>query len=110
MKTEIKPATREMLTEMYGHPPSRSMRAYAGFADGQLLAVFGWYYVNDDAVLFSKMKPEARKYKKTLVKAARMVVNAAKVRLKAIPDCDVPGSEKLLAHLGFRKVGHAWSI
>jgi hypothetical protein len=104
--TEIVPATREMWESFYGSPPTRTMRAFAGLSDGQVLAMFGVYYGQNHMVLFSDMKPEARAFKKTIVKAAKNL--AETIKSKGIPvfACadKTEGAVRLLEHIGFKHV------
>lgn len=104
MRTEIVPATAAMLVQFYGAPPSRSMIAFAGLADGVLLAIFGLYYDTGRMVLFSDIRPEARRFKKRLVEGAFRVMALARekaVPVYAVADC-VDGSVRLLERLGFK--------
>lgn len=105
--TEIRPATVELLTAFYGAPPARSMRAFVGLADGSALAVFGLAYEEGRMLLFSDLKPEARRYKKTLVQGAFRVMALARamnVPVHAVAGC-ADGSVRLLERLGFERVG-----
>lgn len=102
--TAIVPATRELLTAFYGEPPARSMRAFVGLADGVPLAVFGLYYDEARLVLFSDIKPEARRFKKSLVAGAFRVMDLARelgLPVHAVAGC-ADGSVRLLERLGFR--------
>lgn len=112
MRTEIVPATLPMLTAFYGHAPQRSMFAFAGLADGQPLAIFGLYYDDARLVLFSDIRPEARRFKKRLVQGAFRVMALARekaVPVYAVADC-VEGSVRLLERLGFKPQpgGRVW--
>lgn len=106
MRSEIVPATPELLLRFYGRAPAVSMRAFVGIHDGEPLAVFGLYYDAGRMVLFSNIKPEARRFKKTLVAGAFMVRDLARslgVPVHAAADCCVDGSVRLLERLGFKR-------
>lgn len=103
--TAILPATHELLTQFYGEPPSRSMRAFVGIADGVPLAVFGLYYDVGRMVLFSDIRPEARRFKKTIVQGAKAVIELAKemrVPVHAVAGT-ADGSVRLLERMGFKR-------
>ena len=110
MKTEILPATAIDIETFYGEPPKRSMRAFVGLADGVPLACFGLYYDTGRMVLFSDIKPEARRYRKTLVSGAFRVMDLARelgVPVHAVAGC-VDGSVRLLERLGFTRQGNLY--
>lgn len=106
MKPELLPATPAMLAELGEHPRGAG-RAYAAVLEGRTLGVCGYYHDRARVVLYAKVTPELRRWKKTIVRGARMAMAAAlKVRapIAAACDPDIPGSERTLLALGFEHV------
>ena len=102
----IVPATTAML-ERLGERPRGAGRAYVAVLEGKPLGVCGYYHDRGRLVLYSKVEPELRRWKKVIVRGARMAMAAAsRVRapVVAIAQDDIPGSARLLQALGFERV------
>lgn len=103
---QIVPATQAML-EALGEHPEGAGRAYAAVLDGRPLGVCGYYHGSDRLVLYAKVKPELRRWKKVIVRGARLVMaEAARVRapVVALAQDDIPGSGRMLEALGLEHV------
>jgi len=107
---EVVKATRELIEEYYGHPMIRSCVAYVGLKDGVPIAVSGYYNDTNHRVIFSSMKPEARKYPILIYKTAkRIMADVGNTPLYAIADENIDASERFLERLGFVKIkGEVW--
>lgn len=106
MTPTIVPATAAML-DYLGERPRAAGRAYAAVLDGRPLGVCGYYHDHARLVLYSKVEPELRLWKKVIVRGAKMAMAAAsRVRapVVAIAQDDIPGSARLLQALGFEQV------
>ena len=102
----IVPATIAMLEQLGEHPRGAG-RAYAAILDGKPLGVCGYYHDTSRLVLYSKVTPELRRWKKVIVRGARMAMAAAsRVRapVAALAQADIPGSARMLQALGFEQV------
>lgn len=106
MEPTIVPASQRHLAELGEHPKG-SGRAFAGILDGRVLGIVGYYGQRDQLVLYSKVLPEGRRWKKAIVRAARMALKAALARhvpIVAVADPEIPGSARMLEALGFEHV------
>jgi hypothetical protein len=102
----IRQATADDLIAYYGEAPQHSMKAYVVILDGKPIGIAGVsYQVREEAgrvKLFSEMKPEMRRYKKTMLKGAREMLKAFAVPgMVAVANPEEGNSRKLLASLGF---------
>lgn len=102
----IVPASLEMLNR-FG-PLPKTVRAIAVIDGEDVLGVCGYYPKNRHLVMFAGIADEAKtqslRYRRTLIAAAREVMEMVRRHgLPAIAEADpgIPGSEKLLMHLGF---------
>lgn len=104
-KPKIYQAQREDLLKFYkGSPPSFTMSAWVGSVNGRIIACGGIGYLNGQAFAFLDLKPSARKYKLSLVRAAKQSIESAKTFCSIIfaqVDKDEPNARKWLYHLGF---------
>ncbi len=99
----IVPASAAHLAQIGEHPKGAG-RAYAAIAHGEVLGVCGYYHDRDRLVLYSKVRPELRRWKKTLVRGAKMALAAAmRVRSPIVASADpaIPGARRMLEALGF---------
>lgn len=113
---EIVPATAELMKRLTDKPMPRTVRALAVVENDEVLGMAGFYPQDGHLVLFGHMNEKAREEmnravfttrKVQLVKFARQLMGmAAEKRLPvyAEADADIPGSEALLAFLGFKPV------
>lgn len=102
---EIRPATAADLAAFYGTPPARTQRAWVAVLDGRPLAVCGVAYERGKpAFLFSEIRPEMKRYPKTIIRGARMVLaETAGLGLRA--QASSPRAARLLGWLGLRYLG-----
>lgn len=104
MRVEIVPATAELLTRFYGEAPKRSMRALVGVCGDEVLGVVALVPDGNRLALISEMKPEARKYRKAIVRAAREIMRiaqAAGAPVHASPDPEIACAKSFLERIGF---------
>lgn len=108
---KIKPATREDLISFYGEQLNRTVYAYVGERDGEVLGLGGYYFDKDSIVMFSDIKPEGRDKKKSIVKIIKIIMKAARkhrLPIVAVPDDDYESSCQLLKRLGFENFGEVY--
>jgi hypothetical protein len=106
---EIRRATMKDILRWYEETgqeyPGWSMRAYVAEHEGRLMGLAGVYYQGKGAmpVAFSDVLPEfAASHKKTLVKAARMVMQLVEDRgYQTLALCKTEGGRKFCEKLGF---------
>lgn len=103
---ELRPATREDYTALYGEPPSATFTGLTAVRDGRPIAIAGVLLRAGTAVMFSDLREPVAK--RTVVKAARQLFAWAKarnIRVVAARDATIPTSAGLLAHFGFTQCG-----
>lgn len=97
-------ATQASIEAYYGAPPPASMRAMILSHKGQALACGGVMQNPTGLVAFMEWKPEALRYKKSLLKAVLAVRSHIFMRyasLYSIRDTTAETSARFLRHLGF---------
>ena len=107
-RLEVVPATRALLTEYYGEPPTKSQRAWVGLLGGKPAGVAGFLFHGQYITLFSDLKPEIRPHKKEIWRASAFIMEQAKrykTPVLAIADPDEPTAPRFLSRLGFTFVG-----
>lgn len=107
-RLEIVPATRALLTEYYGQPPSKSQRAWVGLIDGTPVGVAGFLLHGQYITLFSDLGQGIRGHKKDIWRAAAFIMDQAKrykTPVLAIADPDEATAPRFLSRLGFTFVG-----
>lgn len=99
----IRPATAREVREFYpvvGVP----VRMVALEMDGCVLGVAGLAWTDVGVIAVSAKKPEARRYKKQMVRVAHIVQAMAEemaCNVYAEPEPGEPGAAELLLHIGF---------
>lgn len=108
---ELVPATAAMLAQF--EPMPRTVRAIAAVEGDRVLGVTGFYPEGGRLILMATIADDARaemhRHKRTLIKAARKVLemtNALRMPVHAYADPEISGSDSLLEHLGFADVGN----
>lgn len=105
----VRPATREDFAAFDGRTPEHTAWAVAGVVDGRVIGLGGFMRRQGWLFAFCDLTPEARKYKVTMVKTARRILDEARKSgrryIYAIADPDEPGAERWLQSLGFEPVG-----
>ena len=100
----IRLATEDDIRAFYGKV-DWTFRAYVAELDGEVLGVGGIYYEDPYVVAFSSFKPEMRKFKKTMVRSVRKIMELVKDRsCIAVASDKHDTSEKLLTKLGFERI------
>jgi hypothetical protein len=95
------------MLEQIGERPRGAGRAYAAVRGADVLGVCGYYHDEGRLILYSKVKPELRRWRKVIVRGARLAMAAAsRVRapVAALAQEDIPGSARMLQALGFEQV------
>lgn len=106
MTPTLVPATQAMLKEL-GERPKGTGRAYAAVMEGRTLGVCGYYQDHGRLVLYAQVTPELRRWKKVILRGAKMTMAAAdrlRAPVVAMAQPDVPGSDRTLIWLGFEHV------
>lgn len=99
---ELRQATQRDIEDYYGRLPLCTMRGVVAVKDGEVLGVGGTYRYRGDTIVFCEMKDHAKKYRKYILKAAKMVLeNLREKRVFAICDAEQPTAKQFLEHLGF---------
>lgn len=107
MKTEIVPATSEMIERLTGEAPAITVRAAAAVRGEEVIGVGGVYANESGWVMFSTLTDELRKDKRALVKLVRAVqryIARCPMGVVATADPAIKGSDVLLEHMGFQRV------
>lgn len=103
----IVPATVELLTRFYGAPPQRSMRAFVGVLDGEVLGVVALIPDGSRLGLISDVKAHGRMFRKAIVRGAREIMALAEqigAPVHAAVDPGIPCAERFLERLGFYRI------
>lgn len=100
----VRRATRADYMAFFGKAEA-TMWALAGEVDGKIVGIGGLAHVNGRQVLFLDIAPEARRYKVTLMREAKKMMDAVKASGRAFvyakPDPKEPAAAKWLRSLGF---------
>lgn len=89
------------------HPreyPRPTVTAMVGVLDGEIIAVGGVIHLNGQRFAFYELDEKARRYRVTLVKAAKRVmahVARSGAVIFAVADPAEPGAKRWIASLGF---------
>lgn len=98
----IRNATREDFIAFCGEPPSHTVRAVVAEKDGKPIGIGGVLLIDGNAVIFSDIKEEMKRYKWTFFKVAKRIIEMAKTFDMPIgADAGEPTSPALLTRLGF---------
>lgn len=108
---EIRPATQKDVEAFYGKLPVFTMRGVVGTKDGEILGLGGTYKYQGNTVVFCEIKESAKQYRKSILKAAKMVINSIKdKRVFAFCDTGQSTAPAFLEHLGFMCVNEELNI
>ena|SRR5688572_18600318 len=103
--SELRWATPEDIDAFYGKRPPQTVRALVLEIDGIVMGIGGLTSEVGQVVAFIDLKPEAKKYKKSLVRALwtgyEKLMRGNKVPIIAVADPNEPTAEGLLKHFGF---------
>ena len=100
---QIRPATKQDVIDRFGNVP-KTMKALVADLDGKIVGFCGIAQIGNMSELFSYTDDEVLPYKKTILKAAKKVMEKAPSVVVARSDPRFEG--KLLRHLGFKKIDH----
>jgi len=103
-KPEIVPGTAAAVHAL-GERLPRGARVLVGELDGRPLGLVGIYPERGRLIMFATLTPEAKHWKREILHAARsMIAQVAHLQapIHARADPQIPGSARLLEHLGFR--------
>ncbi len=99
----IRAAMQKDIESFYGKMPLLTMQGFVAEHAGEIIGIGGIYWNEGKKVLFSEIKPEGKKLKKTMVRVAKRIVAELNPRY-ALADKHTKGAEALLEHLGFKRV------
>lgn len=102
---EFVPATPQIIAKS-GARSFKTQRAIAAVDGERILGVGGVYLDGARLVMFCEITDELRQDKRAMVKATRAMMALADRGLPvyAQADADIPGSDRLLNHLGFESI------
>lgn len=103
---EIRQATQADIEAFYGKKPIYSMRGVVGLEDGIPIGIGGVYQAGGKFIAFCELKPEARRHRKYILKAARLALSIADRydTVYAILSATEPGARRFVEHLGFKHI------
>jgi len=103
---ELVPATQKHVEEFYGNRPAMSLRGVVGILDGKVVGIAGVCIDDNHVVAFSEMHEDARKYKKTILRAGYMVYEIMQRYnvVFAVANKQEKGARRLMARFGFEFV------
>lgn len=109
-KVTIRPATADDIARFYKGRYPFTATAIVGVVRGRIIGCGGVGQVDGRLVAFCNLKPSARRYKISLVKAAIGIIAEAKAGgakyIWAEADPREPGAVRWLASLGFKPTTH----
>lgn len=109
----VQQANAENLFRYYGRTPPYTLSGLVYFEGdrltGEPVAVAGVYRAHGYKIVFSDLKPAARKYKKMIYRAAKDFISGIDYTVHAIVDGGEPTATRFLVRLGFQQVeGKPW--
>lgn len=101
---ELLPATQDLVERYYGKRPLMSMRGIVAVEDGVPIGLGGLYRDQNRMIVFCEMKPAAKKYRRHILMAAKLVLALIREydEVRAVASPDEPTAVRFLEHLGFR--------
>lgn len=101
----VRPATQADILAFYKKPLQQTVIAKVGVVRGRIIGCGGVAYIDGKAFVFFDLKPSARRYKVTIVKAAKQVIDEVRANgcrvMWADLDPDEVGAERWARSLGF---------
>lgn len=105
MRVTLRPLSADDIRSFYGREPMFRVRGAAAIVDDDIIGVGGIEMRPGMAIAFLDVKPEARRYRVALHRAAQLTLATAKrnglVPIYAFADPEIIGSERWLRRLGF---------
>lgn len=103
----VLPMNQEYVKAVYGDSPVRSMRGFAFEREGRVIGCAGMYLESSCVVMFfNGDHEEMKKDLRAVVTSGRAILELAKQKglpVYADADPEIPGSERLLEFLGFKR-------
>jgi hypothetical protein len=100
-----RPATREDIDAFFGPRAKPTMKAWVGELDGKPIGIGGLALVEGRWIAFCDLTPEARRYKRVIVRTAKLIMEEASrsgIRfVYAEADTEEPMALRWLGSLGF---------
>lgn len=103
---EFRPATQKDVEAFYNGKPMFSMTGIIALEDGKPIGICGVYHCEGMRIVFSEMKQEARKYRKLILKIAKLLMHGIQGKVYANANPDEQTAHRFLTHLGFRQINH----
>ena len=104
-KCNVRPATREDIESFSDMGNKPTIKAWVGEVDGRIIGLGGFAFSGGRWLAFCDLTDEARKYKVTIAKCARMALREARKQgikfIYADADLKEQRSIKWLTRLGF---------
>lgn len=104
MMLEVAMAGQADVEAFYGSRPLYSFRGICVKEDGKVIALAGVHNYAGKRVIFSEIKEEGRKYRKSTLKIAKEYLASLKGELYAVCSETEPTAPRFLEHLGFYQV------
>ena len=101
---EVRPANQKDVRDFHNGDPIYSFRGIVVLEDDKPIALAGIYGYAGKRIIFSELKDEARKYRKTTLKIAKEYLASVKGELYAFCSETETTAPRFLEHLGFYKV------
>jgi hypothetical protein len=105
MSARVEPATEDDI-RLFARDNLPTLRAWAGKVDGETVALFGLAREDGRWWVFFNITDEARPYKVTIAKAAKMLMAEARkmglAYVYAVPDENEPMAVRWMLSLGFK--------
>jgi hypothetical protein len=103
----VRPAAREDIEAFFGPRAKPTMKAWVGEVDGRPIGIGGLALAGGRWVAFCDLTPEARRYRRAIVRTARLIMEEARrsgIRfVYAAADMEEPMALRWLASLGFER-------
>jgi hypothetical protein len=104
----VRPATAADFATLYGYAPKHTFRGEVAELDGVAVGIGGIAYGFGRPLLFAKVTPALRPFKRFILTAARRLAELAMVhQAVAVADPAEPLSGKLLSKIGLHKVAES---
>lgn len=100
---QLREATQKDIESFYkGNRPAYTMRGIVADLDGEIIGIGGYHMYKGNRIIFCEIKEHAKKYRKQILLAARMVIKMYGAgRTFAVCDATQPTAKRFLEHLGF---------
>jgi hypothetical protein len=101
----VRPATREDIDAFSDMANKPTLKAWVGELDGRIIALGGFAFSKGRWFGFCDLEEDARRFKMTIGRAAKMILNEAKKQgirfIYAEADPQEPGAIRWMTSLGF---------